>query len=269
MIKELKKNMVIWSLFDSGNGSYFNTLKDMDNIENFSVGLDRENKNSHFINLNLADYSALFGKDNLLEELSKLPKPDLIIASPPCESWSVASSMSEGNACWKQQRHDSLFAPQTPLSKYTIREYKDYTTGQFKPEKSLMTRINGELTIFNTIKIIKHFEPTYYVIENPAYGRIWEYIDKILGFDIPFENLTYYNNYDYPIVKPTKFGSNINLNLKKDKVPPEKSFNDIHGYNARSNIPQKLVSYIFETIYKDWKNNNLEENIKEIELLNE
>src|SRR5699024_1697941 len=135
--------------------------------------------------------------------------------------------------CWKQQRHDSLFAPQTPLSRYTIREYKDYTTGQFKPEKSLMTRINGELTIFNTIKIIKHFKPTYYVIENQAYG------------------------------------SNINLNLKKDKVPPEKSFNDIHGYNAMSNIPQKLVYYIFETIYKDWENNNLEENIKEIDLLNE
>jgi len=38
--------MVVWSLFDSGNGSYFNALKDMDNIENFNIGLDIENKNA-------------------------------------------------------------------------------------------------------------------------------------------------------------------------------------------------------------------------------
>ena len=248
-----ENKMIIWSLFDSGNGSYFKVLKDMDNIENFSIGLDRENKNDHFINLNLADYSALFGKDKLIEELSKLPKPDLIIASPPCESWSVASAMNGGNACWKQERVDSLFAPQTPLSRYTIRDYKDYTTGQFKPDKSLLNRINGELTIFNTIKIIKHFKPTYYVIENPAYGRIWDYIEKILGFTIPYDNFTYYNNYDYPISKATKFGSNIHLNLKTIKRPNDIKFNKLVGYNSRSNIPPKLVKHIFETIYKDWR----------------
>ena len=248
-----ENKMIIWSLFDSGNGSYFNTLKDMDNIENFSIGLDRENKNDHFINLNLADYSALFGKDKLIEELSKLPKPDLIIASPPCESWSVASAMNGGNACWKQERADSLFAPQTPLSRYTIRDYKDYTTGQFIPDKSLLNRINGELTIFNTIKIIKHFKPTYYVIENPAYGRIWDYIEKILGFTIPYDNFTYYNNYDYPISKATKFGSNIHFNLKTIKRPNDIKFNKLVGYNSRSNIPPKLVKHIFETIYKDWR----------------
>ena len=41
-----ENKMIIWSLFDSGNGSYFNALKDMDNIENFSIGLDIENKNA-------------------------------------------------------------------------------------------------------------------------------------------------------------------------------------------------------------------------------
>ena len=248
-----ESKMIIWSLFDSGNGSYFNTLKDMDNIENFSIGLDIENKNDHFINVDLSDYSFLFGKDELINKLSELPKPDLIIASPPCESWSVASAMTNGNACWKQEKADSLFAPQTPLSRYTVREYKDYKTSQFKPDRSLVKRINGELTIFNTIKIIKHFKPKYYVIENPAHGRIWEYIEKILGFEIPYDNLTYYNNYGYPISKATKFGSNIHLNLKAIKRPNEIKFSELVGYNSRSNIPPKLVKHIFETIYKDWR----------------
>ena len=248
-----ENKMIIWSLFDSGNGSYFKVLKDMDNIENFSIGLDIENKNDHFINVDLSDYSFLFGKDKLINKLSELPKPDLIIASPPCESWSVASAMTNGNACWKQEKADSLFAPQTPLSRYTVREYKDYKTSQFKPDRSLVKRINGELTIFNTIKIIKHFKPKYYVIENPAHGRIWEYIEKILGFEIPYDNLTYYNNYGYPISKATKFGSNIHLNLKAIKRPNDIKFSELVGYNNRSNIPPKLVKHIFETIYKDWR----------------
>ena len=93
----------------------------------FSVGLDIENKNNHFIHLNLADYSYLFGDNKLYETLDKLPHPDLIIASPPCESWSIASHMIMGNACWKQERDDeSLFTPQTPLSPFTIRDYHEY-----------------------------------------------------------------------------------------------------------------------------------------------
>lgn len=87
--------MIIWSLFDSGNGSY-KKVADKMGIENYSIGLDRENKNEHFINLDLADYSYMFGNNKLWDTLDKLPKPDLIIASPPCESWSIASAMRGG-----------------------------------------------------------------------------------------------------------------------------------------------------------------------------
>ena len=44
----------------------------------------------------------MFGDNKLFDELDKLPKPDLIIASPPGERWSVASAMWGGNASWKQ-----------------------------------------------------------------------------------------------------------------------------------------------------------------------
>lgn len=242
--------MIVWGLFDSGNGSYFKAAEKMEDVELYSIGLDIENKNSHFINLDLADYSYHFTKkNNIIDTLNKLPKPNLIIASPPCESWSVASAMKDGNACWKQEKGDSLFEPQTPLSRFTIRDYKDFERYQFKPEKQLITRINGELTIFHTIQIIKRYKPEVYIIENPAFSRIWEYIERILGFHIEYENLTYYNNYDYPIQKPTRFGSNIDLQLKKHHFLSEGNIQTMGwSYNERSNIPEKLVIDIFSKV---------------------
>lgn len=245
--------MIVWALFDSGNGCYKRSADEIDDIEIYSIGLDIENKNNHFINLNLADYSRLFGDNALFDTLDKLPHPDLIIASPPCESWSVASAMKNGNACWKREDvSDSLFEPQTPLSRFTVRNYADYDGTQFKQDKSLIKRINGELCAFNTVEIIKKYNPKYYIIENLAHGRLWEYFDKILGFKIPFDNFTYYNNYDYPISKPTKFKSNVNLNLKGKNIPNDVIFNSgfSRDYNERSNIPKKLVDEIFSKILK-------------------
>lgn len=103
--------MIVWALFDSGNGSYTKGVKKLDkDIEIYPIGIDIEKKNNHFINLNLADYSRLFGNNTLFDTLDKLPKPDLIIASPPCESWSNASAMDRGNACWKQDKVTLYFS---------------------------------------------------------------------------------------------------------------------------------------------------------------
>ena len=83
------RKMTVWALFDSGNGSYTKGANALNssggaNIEIYPVGIDIEKKNNHFINLNLADYGRLFGDNTLFNTLDKLPKPDLIIASPPC-----------------------------------------------------------------------------------------------------------------------------------------------------------------------------------------
>ena len=101
--------MIVWALFDSGNGCYAQSAKKFEDIEIYSIGLDIEKRHDHFISLNLADYSHLFGDDRLFKTLDTLPTPDLIIASPPCESWSVASAMKDGNASWKQEKGDGLF----------------------------------------------------------------------------------------------------------------------------------------------------------------
>ena len=145
--------MVVWALFDSGNGCYTQAAMQCNAIDIYPVGIDIENKNDHFINLNLADYSRMFGNNILFDTLDKLPRPDLIIASPPCESWSIASAMWGGNASWKQETG----AINRELSKFTVRSRKDYDLPhvQFKYDRSFMNRINGELCIYNTIEIIK------------------------------------------------------------------------------------------------------------------
>ncbi|WP_321388975.1 DNA methyltransferase [uncultured Enterococcus sp.] len=251
--------MIVWALFDSGNGCYKRSAAKFDDIEIYSIGLDIENKNDHFIHLNLADYSYMFGNNEMYETLDKLPKPDLIIASPPCESWSVASAMRGGNASWKREDvSDSLFEPQRLPSPFTIRARSEYkrTHNNLSYEKQFVNRVNGELTAFNTIQIIKKYNPEFFIIENPATSKIWEYIETIIEFELPYKNLTRYNNYDYPLQKPTKFSSNIQLSLKNEVIKQEIAWDNFSkSYNERSNIPEKLVDEIFGNVLRLFKQN--------------
>lgn len=241
--------MIVWALFDSGNGCYTQAAMQCSAIEIYPIGIDIESKNDHFISLNLADYSRMFGDTTLFDTLDKLPKPDLIMASPPCESWSVASAMWGGNASWKQETG----AINRSLSKFTIRGRADYDLPhvQFKYDRSFLNRINGELCIYNTIEIIKRYQPRVFVIENPAGSKIWHYISDILNFHIQYDNLTYYSNYGYPIQKPTKFKSNINLNLRAERKKADKQWGDFaKNYNERSNIPIDLILNIYQSVEK-------------------
>lgn len=244
--------MIVWALFDSGNGCYKRSAEKFEEIEIYSIGLDIENKNDHFINLNLADYSYMFGNNQMYDTLDKLPKADLIIASPPCEYWSVASALKNGNGCWKREDvSDNLFVPQLQPSPFTIRTQKDYeqSHNNLNYQKQFLKRVNGELTVFNTIQIIKHYNPKYFIIENPASGKIWEYIEDVIGFELPYKNLTRYNNYDYPLQKPTKFASNLHLDLKNKVIKQEIAWGSFSkNYNERSNIPGKLVDEIFSKV---------------------
>ena len=252
--------MIAWALFDSGNGSYTKAVNELnkelkEKIKIFPIGVDIEKKNDHFIELDLADYKRMFGDNTLFDTLDKLPKPDLIIASPPCESWSVASAMKNGNACWKQEKieDDGIVTSKQKMSRFTIRAKKDYDEDNknLRYDKQFMKRINGELCVFNTIEIIKRYKPKFFVIENPATGRIWDYIETIMGFELAHKNPTRYNNYGYPISKPTKFASNIDLKLKNKFIKNEVEWEKFSAsYNERSNIPQELVIDIFKEVIK-------------------
>lgn len=242
----IMRKLIIWALFDSGNGCYTQVARQFSNIEIYPIGIDIERRNRHFIHLNLADYGRLFGDNTLYNTLDKLPPPDLIIASPPCESFSVASSIKHGNPCWKQEhKNGSRFVIRTRSElndRYINKRGYVYNT-------SFINRINGELCIFNTIEIIKRYKPKVYIIENPYSSRIWDYIDKVIGFKIPHDNPTYYGNYGWICKKPTKFKSNIELRLRFENYYSGVKMNNVlRSYNDRSAIPLELVRDIYRAV---------------------
>lgn len=247
--------MIVWALFDSGNGCYtqvFNqwcTDRQTDS-KIYPIGLDVKGRKGTHIELDLASYKDLFGDNAMFDMLDNLPKPDLIIASPPCESWSVASSMFDGNASWIKGTTsvgETSFIPRS-RDQYDMLS-KSGRKVQFKFKRSFLQRINGELTIYNTIRIIARYKPKVFVIENPKTSRIWSYIEHILCVKIPYRNDTFYSAYDYPVHKPTSFHSNIDLALIKEMGAAETSWNEwTKDYNTRSNIPHKLIEHIFNKV---------------------
>ena len=90
--------MNIWGLFDDGNGCYKQAVDEFNMNEGgqhkiISIGIG-----DACINQDLA-VNTLHQTMALWDVLDKLEPPDVILASPPCESWSVASAMKGGNAC--------------------------------------------------------------------------------------------------------------------------------------------------------------------------
>lgn len=150
-----------------------------------------------------------------------------------------------------------MFKNRTAFSKFTIRENKDYENYQFYYDRQFIKRINGELCTFNLIQIIKRYNPKYYIIENPLSSKIWDYINDVIGFEIPYDNSTRYGNYDdYPVSKPTKFKSNIDLGLLNENTKNKMKFTEwSNDYNERSNIPLSLVKAIFDKIVELEANN--------------
>ena len=212
--------------------------------------------------MDLADYSQLFGDNKLFDELDKLPKPDVIFASPPCESWSNASAIKGGNICWQTETIYTLFGSYEMTSPFTLRDrgsfdkkFNDAT--MFKPNwwKTIYNRNNGELCAFNTIRIIERYEPEIWVIENPQSSKLWKYYKQIHSFD-GIHNVAHYHYYDEEFPKkPTTFLSNVFLNLKTAQKKRPKVVIGIKGsqgrkiiraYNERSNIPLPLIKVILE-----------------------
>lgn len=247
--------MIVWALFDSGNGCYTSAFKQWARVKPtdyniIPIGIDIAGRKGDFIELDLASYTDLFGDKSMWNTLDELPKPDLIIASPPCESWSVASAMTNGNASWKK---GSSHTGETSFIPRMRKEYSGLTKNgkvvQFKFKRSFLQRINGELTIYNTLRIISRYKPKVFIIENPQLSRIWKYIDEMLGVNIPYHNVTYYSSWGYEIHKPTIFASNIDLKLRKEKGKKAKSWNEFSkDYNIRSNIPLSLIEHIFTEV---------------------
>ena len=242
--------MIVWSLFDSGDSSYRKTIeKYFPSMENYSIGIDKLNKNSNFINLDLADFKEIFGENKMFNQLDQLPKPDIILASPPCESWSVASAMQGGNKFYVWEHGN--FEPRNDMSICS----KNDTPFKSYPWKVLYTRVNGELSAYNTIRIIERYKPKYWVIENPYSSHLWSYLEKQHGWS-GILNKAHYSAYDdsFP-KKATGFLSNRWLSLKTTKEQAKITVGvnadgrkQVRDYNVRSRIPLLLVKDILEQL---------------------
>ena len=116
------------------------------------------------------------------------------------------------------------------------------------------SRILGEATIGATIKIINHFKPKFWAIENPQTSKLWDFVNYHWNFKNNVNNLTYYSSYSLKFSKkPTIFKSNIKLDLKKNKIKGNKSHMALGSYSTRSSIPVNLVKDILDQFLKELK----------------
>ena len=196
----------------------------------------------HLIDLSLNNF-------NLIKQLSSLPKPDIILASPPCESWSGAdcngkmfrSIDKEGNWIVK----NSIFYERYNETCHPVKH-------RFFEQKE-RGRIIGESTVGATITIIKHFKPKVWIIENPKTSKTWEFQENHWNFKGE-TNSTYYSAYDNSFsLKPTIFKSNIKLNLLQKSERSNGDHMAKGSYLKRSSIPDLLIKDIIEQTLKSIK----------------
>ena len=174
-----------------------------------------------------SDYDAQFNTDYCIDimlfDVNKIPfKVDFIWASPPCETFSVASI----------GRHWNI--DNTPKTEAAV---------------------EGVKRIEKTIEIIDKINPKYWVIENPR-GKL----RKLLLMQGFVRHTVTYCQYGDTRMKPTDLRTNIpNLKLKplcKNGMPchvsaPRGSRTGTQGiktYKDRSRIPSKLCEDIIKQI---------------------
>ncbi|MDD1372474.1 cytosine methyltransferase [Metamycoplasma hyosynoviae] len=243
--------LVVWALYDDANSSYKKAIAQINNsnnskIEVHSIGINDvkfEKSNLYFyhrIDLSLMNF-------NLIKDLSSLPKPDIILASPPCESWSSADCNG------KMFRGFDTSGAWRVMNAHYYEEYCKtcHPVKRRYFEQKERGRLIGESTIGGTIEIIKHFKPKVWVIENPKTSKSWEFQELHWNFE-GFKNITNYSSYDSKFsLKPTIFKSNIKLNLLNNKVESNNDHMAKGSYTKRSSIPLNLIEDIMKQI-KSW-----------------
>lgn len=226
--------MRILALFDDGNGSVKKALPEHDVV---SVGIGNAD-----IVMDLSDLKNI----KKLVDMHKKEPFDLLMASPPCESWSFATAGDNGNAyrCKETLRlrtfDDWKRHPYTSIKRLVDRNAPEI------PEiysRYLKGGVNGDLTALFVCELIKALEIPF-VIENPQSSMLFEKL-KREGLDF-VKNTACYAAYseEFPL-KRTGFASNVGMNLKKTNKA-KFAFRDWKGNRGivRSSIPSDLIKDI-------------------------
>ena len=219
---------IIWSLFDSETA--ITKELESENYKVYTIGIGSSSSMTNdFINIDLS-------KKSCLKKLSKLPSPDIIFASPPCESWVIVNIGS------------------VQFFERNYREYNLYWQKDFKPndftKEHRERRLMGQKTAYYTAEIIKKFNPELWVVENGVSSFIFKYLYKYHNLD-GYKNYARYSAYDNIKFseKPTIFYSNKKFMLRNNIVKSNKritsrrksknidSFIKIKTYGDRSRVP--------------------------------
>lgn len=205
----------------------------------YSIGLPSSSAiTDNFIKMDLSRRSCL-------KKLEKLPKPDIIFASPPCETW---VDVNIGNVRFFKRNYN---------------EHNLYWQRNFKSNKFKIIfekrRLIGQKTAYFTSEIIKKFKPEMWCIENGSSSLIFKYLYKWHNLK-GNQNKTYYSSYDNINFgrKPTTIYSNFKMNLRQDfkeskkltvrSIPKNNNKNKItlDYYSDRSAVPIELYHHILE-----------------------
>ncbi len=99
--------------------------------------------------------------EELFEKLDGIPKPDILVASPMCMSFSRGSAMKNGSTGF-ELNEDGSIRPRENFGKGTgniVRMKSGRTYLRTTPEKSEENGKLGTNAIKNTLAIIERYEP--------------------------------------------------------------------------------------------------------------
>lgn len=220
------KKIVIWDLFGGGCNSVSRAIAKykMGSIfDVYTFDVVETHKESYrgklkhrfqkYFNIDLSS-------ENIIQIFKKFPKPDIILSSTLCQSFSNVLSMVGGGTCfWKQEiRRDK----NCKLIERTPEEFERLKSGFTKKlnwEKQLFIKRLGEKCAINSVKLIDYYKPKAWYIENPSSSLLFQFLRVNLNFE-GFLNIACYGAYGFPQNKSGGFYSNIKLDLKKDKREP-------------------------------------------------
>src|SRR5690606_8011298 len=118
----------------------------------YSIGIPSSSAiTDNFIKMDLS-------RKSCLKKLEKLPKPDVIFASPPCETW---VTVNIGNVIHFKRNYNE----------YNFYWQKNFKGNDFKP-KYRELRLLGQKTAYYTSEIIKKFNPELWGVENGSSSLI-------------------------------------------------------------------------------------------------
>ncbi|MGZ9763333.1 hypothetical protein ACXYRP_03530 [Mycoplasma sp. 5912] len=222
---------IIWDLFGGGCNSVSRAIKEYNLDQYYKVytfDVVKTHKESFrgqtdynfqtYIDIDLSSDSIISDFNKLIKE-NTIQKPDIILSSTLCQSFSKVLSMVGGGTCfWKQEIKGDKNSKLIERSLEEFENLKSGFTKRLNGPKQLFIKRLGEKCAVNSVNLIKTFKPKYWYIENPDSSMLFQFLRVNLGLN-GYENVACYGAYDFPQNKSGCFYSNIKIELKKDRRP--------------------------------------------------